>query len=110
MFVGKTKTAQIFDPKAFTTTSTQYVIGNAVRVYGALRNPPLLMENVNATKKFTFSERFKGVLTVDYFNAFNRTQFEGPDTTANSGTFGQVTSQGTQIINRQGQVQFRLEF
>jgi len=109
-FVGKITKAQMFDPTAFSTTSSQYVIGNAVRIYSPLRNPAYLMENVNASKKFLFGERFKGILTVDYFNAFNRTQFNGPDGNANDGTFGQVTSQGSNISNRQGQVQFRLEF
>jgi hypothetical protein len=47
---------------------------------------------------------------VDYFNAFNRTQFNGPDTNESSGTFGQVINQNSNISNRQGQVTFRLQF
>ena len=68
------------------------------------------MENLNAKKNFYFGERFQAISQVDYFNAFNRTRFNGPDNNVSDGTFGQVTSQGSQISNRQGQVSFRLEF
>jgi len=70
----------------------------------------LFLENFNAKKNFYIGERWKAILSVDYFNAFNRTQFKGPDTNASDGTFGQVTQQGSQISNRQGQVSFRIEF
>jgi hypothetical protein len=71
------------------------------------------VENLNARKKFFFGEHLTGILAVDYFNAFNRTQFNGPDGNASDSTFGQVTSPGTPgnyPANRQGQVSFRLEF
>jgi hypothetical protein len=91
-------------------TRTQYVIGNAIRNYSALRQPAYYMENLNAKKHFYAGERFQFSLSVDYFNAFNRTRFNGPDTNFSDGTFGQVTSQGSQISNRQGQVSLRFEF
>jgi hypothetical protein len=50
---------------------------------------------------------------VDYFNAFNRTQFNGPDTNRADSNFGIVTNAGTPgnfPSNRQGEVSFRLEF
>jgi len=103
----------IFNPAAFATTSTQYVIGDSIRNYGAIRGTPLYDESLNARKKFFFGERFTGILAVDYFNAFNRTQFNNPDTLINDSTFGQVVSAGTPgnyPANRQGQVTFRLEF
>jgi len=109
-FLGKIGSAQMYDPSAFTLTPTQYVIGDAQRNYSALRNPAYLMEDFNAKKHFYMGERFQGILSVDYFNAFNRTQFNGPDNNASDGTFGQVTSQGSNISNRQGQVSFRLQF
>lgn len=110
-FLGKSTSPQIFDPSAFTLTRTQYVIGNSIRNYSQLRYPGYAMENLNAKKEFYMGERFKGILSVDYFNAFNRTQFNGPDTNkSDTGSFGQATSQGSNIINRQGQVSFRLEF
>jgi hypothetical protein len=112
-FVGKTANAQIWPKDGFTLTRTQYVIGNATRNYAELRNPALYVENLNAKKHFYFGERVQATLSVDYFNAFNRTQFNGPDTNFSNGTFGQVTSQGTPNnfpANRQGQVQLKVEF
>ena len=109
-FVKKIPHAQMFDPGGFTPTRTQYVIGNAKRIYSELKNPALYMESLNAKKHFYFGERVTATLSVDYFNAFNRTRFQGPDGNVNNGTFGQVTSQGSQISNRQGQVTLRVEF
>jgi hypothetical protein len=109
-FVGKAPKAQVLSTGGFTLTPSQYVIGTATRNYSELRSPGLAVENLNARKHIYMGERLQGILTVDYFNAFNRTQFEGPDTNYSDGTFGQVTSQGSQISNRQGQITFRLEF
>jgi hypothetical protein len=109
-FVGKIPVAQMYNPAAFTPTPTQYVIGNAQRNYSGMRNAPLALENLDAMKNFYIGERVKAILRVDYFNAFNRTQFNGPDNNASDGTFGQVTGQGSNISNRQGQVTFRVEF
>jgi hypothetical protein len=51
---------------------------------------------------------------VDYFNLFNRTILQGPDTNQSHSTFGQITNlnANNQLgpSNRQGQVSFRLEF
>jgi hypothetical protein len=65
---------------------------------------------LNARKHFYLGEHLQGILTVDYFNALNRTQFNGPDSNYSDGNFGTAESQGNNLINRQGQVTFRLEF
>lgn len=111
-FVGKSAVAQVWNKGGFTVTPTQYVIGNAMRSYGGLRSPGLAMESLNARKHFYIGEHLQGILTVDYFNAFNRTQFNGPDAnySDNKSTYGQVTATGSNINNRQGQVSFRLQF
>jgi hypothetical protein len=113
-FSGKIAAAQIFDGGGFAATPSQYVLGDAQRNYNELRDPANYNENVNVRKHFYFGERFQGILQVDYFNVLNRTIFQNPDTNQSDGTFGQVTGQGgdSQIgpNNRQGQVQFRLEF
>jgi hypothetical protein len=113
-FSGKITAAQIFNPAGFVATPSQYVLGDAQRNYNELRDPANYNENVNVRKHFYFGERFQGILQVDYFNVLNRTIFQNPDTNQSDGTFGQVTGQGgnSQIgpNNRQGQVQFRLEF
>ena len=105
-----TNTVQhIFDPGTF-TDSAPYTLADTPRNFGQLRNPALYNESLGARKKFFLGERFTGILQVDYFNAFNRTQFNGPDTNVDDSSFGQVTSTGSQISNRQGQATFRLEF
>jgi len=111
-FTGKATVAQMFNPAGFSPTSSQYVLGNAIRNYGVLKGPALYNENANIRKHFYLGERFQGILQVDYFNLFNRTQFETPDPNISDGTFGQVISQGAQNSpsNRQGQVSFRIEF
>lgn len=101
----------LYNPAAFTPTATQYVIGDAARNYGGLRGPAYLNENLNARKHFYIGERFQAVLQVDYFNALNRTQFNGgTDNNANDGTFTQYTSTSNGQINRQGQVKLEVTF
>jgi hypothetical protein len=100
----------MYNPLAFTATPTQYVIGTAQRNYSGMRNAPTLSESLNARKHFYMGEHLQGILTVDYFNAFNRTQFNGPDNNVSDSTFTQDTSTGSQISNRQGQVKFQLQF
>ncbi|HUY80757.1 MAG TPA: carboxypeptidase-like regulatory domain-containing protein [Acidobacteriaceae bacterium] len=100
---------QIFNPNAF-TKAPQYTLGDSYRTYSALKNPAYYMENGNVRKHFYFGDRFQGILDISYFNLFNRTQLPGPDTNFSSGTYGQVTGTYSNISNRQGQVQFRLQF
>jgi hypothetical protein len=109
-FLKKIPVGQIWNPLAFSPTRTQYVIGNAMRSYDGLKDPAFYMENLNAKKNFAFGERYRAILSVDYFNAFNRTRFNNPDSNRSNATYGQVTSQGSQIPNRQGQVSLRFEF
>jgi hypothetical protein len=113
-FTKKAGVAQIWNPAAFAATPTQYVLGNSIREYAGLRNPAFYNENLNVRKRFQFTERFRGILQVDYFNAFNRTQFQNPDNNVSNGTYGQVITQGAQQgnspQNRQGEVSFRIEF
>ncbi len=111
-FSGKAPTAQIWNPAGFSLTPSQYVYGNSFRNYAELRNPAFYNENLNARKHFYFGERFTGILAIDYFNAFNRTQFQNPDNNLNNTTYGQVTNASAQNSpqNRQGQISFRLEF
>jgi len=108
--------AQIWNPAGFTATSSQYVIGDSLRSYGKLRTPGIANESINARKHFYIGERVQAILQVDYFNAFNRTIFNGPDGNFSDTTFGQTVSEGANnnafngTANRQGQVQFRLQF
>jgi hypothetical protein len=109
-FTGKSGTQPIqFTTNAFKNTDA-FQLGDAVRSYAALRTPPLRIENFDAIKYFHFGEGITASLRVDYFNAFNRTQLQAPDTNSLDSTFGQITNLSSQISNRQGQATFRVEF
>jgi hypothetical protein len=103
-----------FNTGAF-ADSGQYVLGNAVRIYGGLRNPAFYNEDANIRKHFYLGGRFQAILQFDYFNLLNRTQLQGPDNNFNDSTFGQITNNSSQTNatsngNRQGQIQARIEF
>jgi hypothetical protein len=109
-FKGKLATQPTqFPTNAFVNTGP-WQLGNAVRTYASLRTPPLRIENFDAIKTFPIEGRVRVSLRLDYFNAFNRTQLQGPDTNSTDSTFGQITSLSSGISNRQGQATFRLEF
>ncbi|WP_158750050.1 TonB-dependent receptor [Acidobacterium sp. S8] len=110
-FEGKGGTAQVWQANSFTPTS-QFVLGNATRTYTEMRNPAFYNENANIRKHFFLGERFQAILQFDYFNLFNRTQLNGPDTNASNSTFGQVTNKNAanSPANRQGQISVRIEF
>jgi hypothetical protein len=113
-FVGKTVVQPTqFNTKAYSLAS-QFTFGNSARNYATITGPPNLMENFDAMKTFPIGERVNAILRVDYFNAFNRTQFGAGappvDNTIEDSTFGMVTSLRSNIINRQGQVTLRLQF
>jgi Carboxypeptidase regulatory-like domain len=98
-----------FSTNAF-TPSPQYGLGNTSRNYTSITSAPLAMESFDASKSFRLGEWATATVRVDYFNAFNRTQIEPPDNDISDSTFGQVTSQGSQISNRQGQATFKVTF
>lgn len=109
-FVGKTPVQPVqFSTSAFQNTGP-WELGNAKRSYAALRTPRYLMENLDAIKSFKLGEHLRASLRVDYFNAFNRTQFQAPDNNSLDSAFGQITNLSSQIGNRQGQATFRVEF
>jgi hypothetical protein len=109
-FTGKSSA----QPTQFTTNAFQntgpWEVGDAKRSYAALRTPPLRIENFDVIKSFHLTDRLEASLRVDYFNAFNRTQLQAPDTNSLDSTFGQITDLSSQISNRQGQATFRIEF
>lgn len=109
-FTGKSAVQPIqFTTNAFQNTGP-WELGDSMRSYAALRTPPLRIENFDLIKSFHLTERVQASLRVDYFNAFNRTQFQRPDTDSLDSTFGQITNLSSQISNRQGQATFRISF
>ncbi len=66
----------MFDQDAFVATPSQYVLGNAhEKLSESCEILRTYNENANVRKHFYFGERFQGILQVDYFNLFNRTQY-----------------------------------
>ena len=109
-FTGKTAVQPVqITTNAFQNTGP-FEVGNSQRSYGAMRAPPLRIESFDVIKDFRIGERVQASLRLDYFNAFNRTQLEAPDTNSLDSTFGQITNLNSQISNRQGQATFRVEF
>ena len=109
-FKGELATQPVqFTTNAFVNTGP-WAVGDSKRAYAALRTPPLRLENVGVSKYFYIREGVRGILRVDYFNAFNRTRLQSPDTNSLDTTFGQIINLSSQISNRQGQATFRIEF
>lgn len=68
------------------------------------------IEDFALMKYFPIRERVRASLRFDFFNAFNRTQLQTPDTNSLDSTFGEITNLSSQISNRIGQATFRLEW
>ena len=113
-FVGKTADQPVqFNTNAF-AMADEFTFGNAARNYIGITAPPNLMEDFDAMKTFHVGERVRAVLRVDYFNAFNRTQFGSDhppvDNTIEDSSFGMVQGTSSNIPNRQGQATLRIQF
>jgi len=109
-----------FDPAAFERASLVALYNNnaavtnpALRTYGSLgrnafRGPD--RTNVNFTiGKVTdiYGERVKFEIRADFFNLLNHTQFNSPNTSITSGTFGQISSTADpRIIQLSGRLTF----
>jgi hypothetical protein len=74
--------------------------GNSGR--NCLSGPGLSNLDLSLFRKFQFSERLKGELRVESFNATNTPAFANPDTTLGSTTFGRVTGTLAGLISNQG--------
>ncbi len=109
-FTGKTAQQPIqFSTDSFQNTGP-WGLGTSKRAYTELRTPPLRLESFDVIKSFKLGEHVQASLRMDYFNAFNRTQLRPPDNNSLDSTFGQITRLSSQISNRIGQGQFRIEF
>ena len=73
-----------------------YTIGNAPRTVGTIRTPGINTASLSILKDFYLGKVLEGMrleYRAEFFNAFNHPIFCGPNTTLDSGQFGQVTSQ-----------------
>ena len=81
-----------FNPAAF-AVAPSFTFGNAPRTLGNVRTFANLNENLNFSKRIPmFTEKVNTIFRMDFFNAFNRHQFQGFNTTVGSPGFGQASS------------------
>jgi hypothetical protein len=64
--------------------------GNVAK--GALRGPGLFNTDLGVFKNFSIKERLKIQFRAEFFDIFNRVNFNGPGTAVNSGSFGNILS------------------
>lgn len=108
-FEGKIPAPQLFSTTAWSNTGSEYVLGNAKRVYNAVRGPWYPVENLSVKKVFHVTERTSFTVRMDYFNALNRVQAPFPTTSLGSSNFGEVTTKFS-ATNREGQVEGTFNF
>jgi Carboxypeptidase regulatory-like domain len=76
------------------------VVGNAGR--NILRAPGINNWDASLFKNFNFRERLSMQMRLESFNAFNHTQWGGPDHNTSSPQFGQITGARAGRINQVG--------
>jgi Carboxypeptidase regulatory-like domain len=59
---------------------------------GSIRGPNLLNWDVGVFKNFPITERYRVQFRAEFFNVLNRTNFNAPTLSVNSGGFGAITS------------------
>lgn len=78
-----------FNPAAFSPTPS-FQFGNAPRYLADVRAPGTKNFDMLAAKKLFLTERYGLDFRMEFFNAFNRVQFAGPNTSIASSSFGQI--------------------
>lgn len=86
-----------------------WVLGNAPRVLGQLRNPTRLNENIALAKYFPLGEHVRLKLEVEYFNVLNRVIFGSPNTNLEDANFGRVINDQNNT-RREGQGHLAITF
>jgi hypothetical protein len=82
-----------------------FTIGSAPRRITQLRQDGVHSADVALLKNFIIREPLRLQFRAEFFNLTNTPQFNAPNTSVGSSTFGQVTSQG----NSPRQIQFGLK-
>ena len=101
-----------FDPHATTWFDTSvfsapapYTFGNAGP--GLIYAPGLFVVNLNLTRKFNITERLALEFRAEAFNLFNRTNFDPPNSSFGSPSFGIITSaQPARVVQYAAKIQF----
>ena len=88
------KLAQWFNRSAFSITPA-FTFGNAPRVMPDLRQDGEKNFDLSLFKNNYFNEgKWNVQFRAEFFNAFNRVRFNGPNGTVDNGAFGTVSGQG----------------
>jgi len=96
------------NPAAF-ARPPEFTFGNSPAFFGNLRNPGILNEDISLAKDFfLMSEQRKLTIQANWFNAFNRTIFGGPNSTVESAAFGTLSGQVTPVSVAGREIQFML--
>jgi hypothetical protein len=81
-----------FNPAAF-AYAPSFSFGDAPRTLGNVRTFANLNENLNFAKKIPmYTEKVNTIFRMDFFNAFNRHQFTGFNTTVGDPNFGHASN------------------
>jgi hypothetical protein len=78
-----------FVPSAFAAPALG-TYGNLAK--GTLRGPGFFNTDLGAFKNFTITERLTIQFRAEFFNVFNRANFNNPGTTVSAGGFGNILS------------------
>jgi hypothetical protein len=97
-----------FNPAAFSQTPP-YQFGTAARYISQIRDPGTLNFDMLASKQIPIHESVALDFRAEFFNAFNRVQFTGPNTSISSSSFGQIFLNQTNTA-REIQGSLRLSF
>jgi carboxypeptidase family protein len=82
-----------FDTGAF-TTPPQFTYGNTPRTLPDVRGPGFASFDFSLAKNLFFTETIQLQFRSEFFNLFNRVNYNQPDTSFTSGNFGRITSAG----------------
>ncbi|HJY07492.1 MAG TPA: hypothetical protein VJ323_14325, partial [Bryobacteraceae bacterium] len=87
--------SEFFNPSAFVPANLvpAGTYGNSGR--GILSGPAFANTDFSILKDFALRESLKLQFRTEMFNVFNQANFSNPDSTVNSGTFGQILSTTT---------------
>ena len=83
-----------FDTTAFLPAPT-YSLGNDSRTQPNLRGPGIDNLDLSLSRTQVFRERVRLQFRAEFFNAFNTPQFNDPNGSVTSTSFGQITSAGS---------------
>jgi len=93
--------ARLFQPQGLR-------FGTSARTYTDLRADGLLNGSFGGVKRTTLTEKVTLTFRAEFFNAFNRTVFGGPQGNISNVNFGRVSSWANSP--RQGQMALRVDF